>query len=482
MDRSSAPAMNDCRTNPTRQRGNAVSIALAIGFCMALFGCSPQAARVAITPVSMQRGSEIVAKTSVAFRGAESCVASGCHGKALGGSRDWQTAYSVWFAGDPHRRAFDVLYAERSAEIYRSLHPVQPLEDGIRAAAYDSFLQQRCVGCHATVTTNEPSWFVSEMSGVSCESCHGPASSWIDQHYLASWQGDNGFRNLKDLPTRAAICTSCHVGPVIANGTTYDVDHGLIAAGHPRLAFELDAYLANYPKHWNEKADRARYPGSFHTNAWLCGQQAASAKLIEQLASRQQPRPEFSNYDCFDCHHALRVRGDSRTGFPRPALLPLSQLVSVSESQADAPLHTLLRKAETHLERQWTDAESQPLQVPDHPIPPLKLLQAADLPAHAAAVRRIPASWNSKSPTWDQAVQFYLAVQALRRDLPDEQSKPLVVAAEQLAAALGPQNFSGDVPTQYDSPATFDPRTLTTPLAEVDRALAEIASPPKQAP
>lgn len=388
----------------------------------------------------------------------------------------------MWFADDPHRRAFDVLYAERSVEIYLNLHPTQPLDDGIRAEAYQSFLQQRCIGCHATSSSNTHGSFLSVSAGVSCESCHGLAGGWIDQHYLTSWNGGDGFRNLKDLSTRAAVCTSCHVGPVLADGITYDVDHELVAAGHPRLAFELDAYLTNYPKHWDEATDHARYPGSFHTNAWLCGQHASAQKLLEQVVSRQQPLPEFSNYDCFDCHHALRVRAEARSGFPRPALLPLSQLVSVSESQADAPLHTLLRKAETHLAQHWTESETQPLTAADHQIPPLKLLQADDLPAHAAAVRRITASWTSKSPTWDQAVQFYLAIQALIRDLSAEQRQPLVTAAEQLAAALGSQNFAGHVPTQYDSPATFDPSTLTMPLAEVDRALAEIASPSKQAP
>jgi hypothetical protein len=475
--------MNNCRTNPTRQRGSAVFIALAIGGCVVFLGCSPQAADVATTPVSLQRRTEVVAAQSGAFLGAESCAASGCHGQALDGSRDWQTAYSVWFADDPHRRACDVLYAERSVEIYRHLHPAEPLADGIRPAAYQSFLHQRCVGCHVTSPSESRfSSFVAATSGVSCESCHGPASGWIDHHYLTSWNGGSGFRDLADLPTRAAVCASCHVGPVVSSGITYDVDHDLIAAGHPRLAFEFDAYLTNYPKHWDETADHARSPGSFHTNAWLCGQQAASTKLIEQLVSRQQPGPEFSSYDCFDCHHALRVRDDVRSGFPHPAPLPLAQLAAVTEDQMGAPLHKLWREAESHLERKWMETEPEPLTEADHQIHPLKLLQAADLPAHAMALRRIPASWTSKSPTWDQAVQFYLAIQALSRDLPVEQRKPLVAAAEQLGTALGPQNFAGRLPTQYDSPATFDPSMLTTPLAEVDRALADIASPPKQGP
>jgi ribosomal protein S27E len=417
------------------------------------------------------------------YLGAESCAASGCHGKAFDGTRNWKSAWSIWFAEDPHRRAGDVLYSERSVEMYRNLHALEQQAERVDEDRYSAFLQQRCAGCHANPVAGKSATLAQH--GVSCESCHGPASTWIDRHYLANWNGAEGFHDLKNLPARAAVCAACHVGPVVADGITFEIDHELIAAGHPRLTFELDAYLANYPKHWDETADRARYPGSFHTNAWLCGQLASSSKLIEQLASRQQPQPEFSNYDCIGCHHALRVRGDAHLGFPRPALLPLAQLAAVTQQSTDLPWHSLLRQAETNLARPWTEAESRPLTAADSQLPAVNLLSASDLPTHAAALRRIPPGWTDDgraSPTWDQAVQFYLAVQALRRDLPMELQWSLATAAEQLAAALGPQNFAGHLPTQYDSPATFDASTLTTPLAEVDRALAEIANPIQLAP
>jgi hypothetical protein len=466
------------QTSLKRKRSDAANIASSLGICVALAGCSPPANVVPITPVATQAKARTT--TVGSFLGAQSCAAGGCHGQARDGSRDWQSAYSVWFADDPHRRAGDVLYAERSVEIYRSLHPLEHPSERTDEVSYSAFVQARCAGCHTIPATTTSA--IAVRSGVSCEACHGPASGWIDQHYLTGWKRGSGFRDLKNLPTRAAVCTSCHVGPVVADGITYDVDHELIAAGHPRLAFELDAYLTNYPKHWNEAADHARFPGTFHSNAWLCGQQAASAKLIDQLSSRRQPGPEFASYDCFDCHHALRVRGASRTGFPRPALLPLTQLAAVTGNQAESPLHSLLRQAESHLERHWTEAESQSLAVQGHSLPAVRVLQATDLPAHAGDLRRIPASWTSESLSWDQVVQFYLAVQAFSRDLPAQTRNPLADAAEQLAAALGPQNFGGRLPTQYDSPATFDPSTLTAPLADVDRALADIATPSQPVP
>jgi predicted CXXCH cytochrome family protein len=419
------------------------------------------------------------------LRGTESCAASGCHGKAFDGNRDWSSAHSRWFSGDPHRRACDVLYTQRSVEIYRNLHPTEQLAEAVDAGVYETFLQRRCVGCHASSTSDAKSPLAMQ-SGVSCESCHGPASGWIDQHYLTSWKGGGGFRDLKDLPTRAAVCAACHVGPIVADdGTRYDVDHELIAAGHPRLAFELDAYLTNYPKHWNEATDHVRYPGTFHANAWLCGQQAASSKLIEQLARRQQTRPEFSNYDCFDCHHSLRVRGDARTGFPRPALLPLAQFAAVMEDRAELPLPALWRQAESHLTQQWTEAELARFTFSDIEFPDLTLLHKAELLSHATALRRIPVAWGAagtRTPTWDEAVQFYLAVQAFSRDLEPSARNQLASAAEQLATALGPQNFAGRLPTQYESPTTFDPRTLASPLVEIDHALATIANQTTTAP
>src|SRR5688572_29051413 len=56
--------------------------------------------------------------------GEQSCAASGCHGRIFDGqSRDWRAAWSIWREEDPHRRAFEVLYSDRSLEIYRNFHP-----------------------------------------------------------------------------------------------------------------------------------------------------------------------------------------------------------------------------------------------------------------------------------------------------------------------------------------------------------------------
>jgi hypothetical protein len=101
------------------------------------------------------------------------------------------------------------------------------------------------------------------------------------------------------------------------------VNHDLIAAGHPRLNFELSSFLERMPKHWNSfKTDAARKQkeGYERTPArtWAVGQLQTLQSAIVLLKSRAKdpeegkpspPWPEFTEYGCFSCHHALRDLG-----------------------------------------------------------------------------------------------------------------------------------------------------------------------------
>src|SRR5207244_3878357 len=78
-------------------------------------------------------------------------------------------------------------------------------------------------------------------------------------HYLDDWKTKSrrdkellGFLPTKNLAVRAGQCAACHVGSGAA-----DVNHDLIAAGHPRLNFDLAKYHAKLPHHWKEKGDNA---------------------------------------------------------------------------------------------------------------------------------------------------------------------------------------------------------------------------------
>ena len=95
------------------------------------------------------------------------------------------------------------------------------------------------------------------------------------------------------------------------------MNHDLIAAGHPRLNFEYASYMASYPKHWNE---RTTDPADFEAKSWVIGQVVTARAVLQLLADRalaSQPGavrkapapeavwPEFSEYECFSCHHGL---------------------------------------------------------------------------------------------------------------------------------------------------------------------------------
>jgi len=98
---------------------------------------------------------------------------------------------------------------------------------------------------------------------VSCEACHGNAGQWLQPH--TSWKGDRtesykqtGLKPLYDLGERALACAGCHMGaPADGDHPVRDMNHDMIAAGHPRLNFDFAEYQRRLPKHWQEK-DRTK--------------------------------------------------------------------------------------------------------------------------------------------------------------------------------------------------------------------------------
>ena len=446
------------------------------------------------------------------FTGLGSCASAGCHGRTFDGQkRDWTTAYSVWLCEDPHRRAFEVLYAERSVEMYRNLHPATKLvDDPPEGEAYLEFLEQRCIGCHATERPRQPSAAHASattpsayLSGVHCESCHGAAGGWLHDHYLTTWPqpeiarraslAATGFRDTKNLRTRAAVCVDCHVGPQVRSGRMYDVNHDLIAAGHPRLTFEFDAYLENCPKHWDAAADVARHEkrsnGSYHVDAWRFGQEQVARQLVEQISLRQYTTrsavADFSSYECFDCHHSLGTHVASgaatRGGMPRPALAAVANLESIQ------PRPTEFHGVREFLRSGLSAAPEQVATLAEKlagtrrtinaaPLAPLSRSALAD---HAGLLAALVQRHESET-TFDQAVHCYLAVQALSRDLSaGGPRRELEKASDQLLAALSdPANFGntdGQV-TQYDSPAHFHPDKIAPLLAQIRTVLASFQS------
>jgi hypothetical protein len=99
-------------------------------------------------------------------------------------------------------------------------------------------------------------------------------------------------------------------------GPDREVDHDLIAAGHPRLFFELAAYQRLWPRHWSPRG-KAESEDDFTARSWAVGQAVALEAVANQLAYRAvgagaaaaagQPHrwPEFAEFDCYSCHRSL---------------------------------------------------------------------------------------------------------------------------------------------------------------------------------
>jgi hypothetical protein len=148
------------------------------------------------------------------------------------------------------------------------------------------------------------------------------------------------MNDLSDLSIRARICAGCHVGsPPITDEDgkgmpARDVNHDLIAAGHPRLAFELSSYQANMPPHWRPSGERRGVGPPVakevaEDRIWSIGQlesaRAALELLAHRAAHRDRPWPEFAEYDCFACHHNLNEPSWRQAFRPvgrRPGSLP----------------------------------------------------------------------------------------------------------------------------------------------------------------
>lgn len=228
------------------------------------------------------------------YIGVRQCAAAACHGRDQPGEANIrQDEFTVWASRDRHSRAFDVLLNERSRTMARHL--------GIGKAEEST----RCLACHSiTVPAGvfRPSFEPAE--GVGCEACHGPASRWLSQHYTRDFQrrqGESlGMLETEDLRARAARCASCHLGTAEKS-----VGHDLLAAGHPELVFELDAFQSRMPPHWKPRTQEA-----LAARHWVVGQAILIRDSMRLLAHRLADEawkgwPDFADYDCGACHHRL---------------------------------------------------------------------------------------------------------------------------------------------------------------------------------
>jgi hypothetical protein len=248
--------------------------------------------------------------------GAGSCASASCHNSG-NTSQIKGNEYAISLT-DKHDRAYEVLLEDRSKKILQKFHG---LDDWRSAHAERDLL---CIKCHVHLQIDRAA--IKEVDGirqfrledgVSCEACHGPAERWLDLHHRPQWQALSpadkkahyGMQDMRGPLERARSCVPCHVG---APGM--DVNHDLIAAGHPRLAFEFSSYHSLMIKHWDDARDRDPARGGnpdFEAHAWAGGQLIVLDAALELLRRRSESKvwPDFAEFDCYACHHDLRNPG-----------------------------------------------------------------------------------------------------------------------------------------------------------------------------
>ena len=246
--------------------------------------------------------------------GVVNCSSSLCHGSVT----PWQSSpvaqneYVVWSRLDKHARAYNVLLNERSRSIASKL--------GLSKPAHES---KECLDCHTHNPTAERTDARHKITdGVGCEGCHGPSGQWIASHtapdanHAANLQ--HGLYPSDDPQARANLCMSCHFG-----NTSKYVNHRTMAAGHPRLSFELETFTNLQPAHFKPDADYTKRKGSGATNSakvWALGQAIAVSTQMDILVDPQRGRdgvfPEPTLFDCHACHHPMAdQRWKPRTAF-----------------------------------------------------------------------------------------------------------------------------------------------------------------------
>ena len=253
--------------------------------------------------------------------GVASCAGSVCHGRLEGDGKvvrqdelaHWQEPSAQMGA---HSRAYAALAGKRGGQIAATL--------GLGAATS----APACLGCHFTAAAGAHGDRYQTSDGVGCESCHGAASGWIASHYaMPATHASNiaqGMIPLENPQARASVCLDCHFGSAKPGQF---VSHKMMAAGHPRVSFELDLFSA-LQQHWNEDADYAQRKGRTDSvRLWSVGQAEAVRRSVDLFGKpgigSQGMFPEFYFFDCHSCHRGITDGGERRITFETNPARPI---------------------------------------------------------------------------------------------------------------------------------------------------------------
>jgi hypothetical protein len=402
---------------------------------------------------------------------------------------------------DKHVQAYQVLLSGVSAAMMKNLgRPGRANEDAL------------CLNCHV-VPDHDVHTRLGNLSpafrldGVSCESCHGPAEKWLVEHYRPSWRAmpsnekeKRGWKDTRSLVGRAQGCVACHVGehsPLARDHGSLgsNVSHDLYAAGHPPLVFEFSSFHAQTAHHWQDAKDKDPSQGGspdFELHAWLVGQlvsgQASLKLLAERGGRKDQPWPEFADYDCFACHHDIRPKNFRRQidGYyqgRRPGAMPvrpwhfamLDRAADLARGKGDPELQELLQRIQTDLAH-WNVPKHQVAHRAKQAATRLgELLVALETsPKGTFAVEEFYRTLLTQSDAklklgWDGARQLYNALSAVQRTWQDRKATPDF--ALDLQPGLGALSASLRFPPGFKSPANLDISAFRERLKELQARL-----------
>lgn len=269
--------------------------------------------------------------------GNASCLSVACHGgqAAVRGKSESQLQLSragrIWLQQDPHAKSAATIGGARYQEILDRL--AGPDSSQGEKDARRSRIADQCAACHDPTSLELAKGSLAEPHGIGCESCHGNAGRWLARHYerdvTSRELGRLGLQDLKHPFVRATVCASCHVGDA-----RHDLNHDMLAAGHPPLRFEFASDHARLPKHWRTDPAAAT-TGDEAIQLWAAGQLGSAAAALQLLADRAErvranaairgaapdlrpptrraapgvtPWPELAEYNCLSCHQRVRTK------------------------------------------------------------------------------------------------------------------------------------------------------------------------------
>lgn len=292
-----------CRKNSCREDSQGARLrpgALAVAACLAMAAAAMGVSSL-VSPAAVQ--AQGTGATLRAHSGVASCAGSTCHGRsAADGAVVRQDELLRWqeesSPSGAHSRAWRVVQEPRGQAIARRM--------GLDAAG----LQRECAGCHASPGATRVS------DGVDCEACHGKASGWLSTHYtVGASHGRNVAQGMTDLVNprvKAQVCLDCHFS---GNAKGQFIAHRIMAAGHPRISFELDLFTT-LQQHHDEDADYVQRKGgkSNSMRMWAVGQAEAVKRSLELFSQPARAVdglfPEFTFYDCHSCHRRIYDNDD----------------------------------------------------------------------------------------------------------------------------------------------------------------------------